>query len=138
VSEVNPNRPILVHGLADLRAALSAASELGVAVRLLSAAGAGCHAGGGWFRALVEAGRREHPGVRFTAVLDCADRPGAALDALRAGVADVALAAPPDVLERVGAIAAVLGARLHAPTRDGLDLRGTRDPRGACRSWLVS
>lgn len=138
MSEVNPNRPIIVHGLPDLRTALAAASELGVAVRLGSAAGAGCHAGGGWFRALVEAGRREHPGVSFTAVLDCADRPGAALDALRAGVEDVALAAPHEVLERVASIAAALGARLHPPVRGGLDLRGVRDPRGACRSWLVS
>jgi hypothetical protein len=134
--EVNSDRPILVHGSSEIGAALDAAAALGVAVRLSSAPGAGCHAGAGWFRALVESARRTRPGVAFTAVLDCADTPGAALAALRAGVRDVALGGPPEVVERVRAIAAAQGARLHPPATGGLDLRGRRDARAACLAWL--
>ncbi|WP_207476748.1 hypothetical protein [Arenibaculum pallidiluteum] len=135
--EVNADRPILVHGSAEVRAALGAAASLGVGVRLCSAPGAGCHGGGAWFRALIEDGRREFPEVPVTAVLDCADRPGAALAALRAGVPDVALAGKPDLLERVRAIAEAQGARLHTPCAGGLDLRGRRDALEACRLWLL-
>jgi hypothetical protein len=132
-----PTRPIMVRGLGDAVQALLAGREAGLPVVLASAPAAGCHAGGGWFAALVESVRARVPGVAVTAVLDCADQPGAALGALRAGVRDVSLLAPPDTFARVGAIAAAKGARLHPPMEGVLDLRGRPDAAGACRSWLV-
>ncbi len=74
--------------------------------------------------------------MAFTAVLDCADLPGAALGALRAGVRDVALSGPPEVVARVAAVAEAMGANLHPPAQGGLDLRGRRDRRAACLDWL--
>ena len=71
---------ILVRGPADLRAVFACRMP----VLLLSAPGAGCFAGAGWWHALVrDAG---HP-----AALDCADQPGRALEALAIGCALVVL-----------------------------------------------
>lgn len=136
MSEVNRDRPVRIHGLADAIAALAAADALGCPVTLVSAPGAGRHGGGEWFKTVVQTARLEYPNVTATAVLDCADQPGDALAAVRAGVADIALAAPEDVVARVHAIAAQQGARVHAPVTGGLDLRGHRDPAATCRRWL--
>ena len=119
-----PTRPIMIRGLRDAVQALRAARDAGIPVVLTSAPAAGCHAGGGWFAAVVARASAEVPGVAVTAVLDCADQPGAALGALRAGVRDLSLHAPPEVFARVRAIAAAEGARLHPPVEGALDQIG--------------
>ena len=78
---------VVVHGLGDVRLALS----YGRGATLLSAHGAGLFAGVGWWRALVAAGRDACPGAVFDEVLDCADAPGRALEALRHGQRAVVL-----------------------------------------------
>lgn len=118
-------------------AALRAGRDTGRPVLLASAPAAGCHAGGGWFVALVARARALVPEVEATAVLDCADQPGMALAALRAGVRDISLKASPETLERIRAIAVAKGAVLHPPVVGALDLGGRPDAAGACRSWLV-
>jgi len=72
---------VVVHGLGEVRLALSQ----GAGATLLSAPGAALFAGVGWWRALVEAGREACPDARVDDVLDCADAPGRALEALRHG-----------------------------------------------------
>jgi hypothetical protein len=52
------------------------------------------------------------PGARFSAVLDCSDDAGAAMAALRVGLAAVIFTGRPDIAERLTAIAAQQGARL--------------------------
>jgi hypothetical protein len=137
MSETRTDRAIRIHGLADARAAMTAAADLGVPVLLVSAPGAGCYAGPGWFRALTERLRAEFPQVALTAVLDCADSPGAALAALREGVKDVSLDGPPAVIGRVAAIAEATGCRSHAPVATAFAPEGNADLVRACREWLL-
>ena len=78
-------RAIIVHHLDHARAALAAAAECGRPVILLSAAGAAGYAGAPWFLRVVALATDEHPEAQWDAVLDCADRPGHVLAALRQG-----------------------------------------------------
>jgi len=135
----NPLPPaIVVHGLAHAEAALAAAAELGVAVTLISAKGAGGYAGPGWFRAVVEQARAAQPDVEVTAVLDCGDMPGYALAALRDGAAIIRFSG--DTAAKIADIAAQYGALVIAERPEALDLawveRSRRNPERACREWL--
>jgi acyl-CoA reductase-like NAD-dependent aldehyde dehydrogenase len=113
LSETPPQSPVFViHALMHAIAALSAATEAGRPVVLLSAPGAGIYAGPGWFKALVDAAREAAPEARLSAVLDCGDNPGAAQGAIRAGIASVIFTGRQDVAERLAGIAAQAGVRL--------------------------
>ena len=117
---------VVVHGREQAEWALRIAA--GRPVLLVSAPGAALNAGPGWFKAVLEQAAAEHPGANFTAALDCAAAPGAALAALRAGfklvVFDLGHPSAASVLGAAAeAGAEVLGTRLEA-----LDL-GTLDPR---------
>ena len=127
---------VIVHGLDDARAALAAAAELGVAVILRSAPGAAAYLGAATFREMVAEAARAHPGVAVTAVLDCADDPGLALNALREGVKAVRVAVAPAVEARIADIAAQVGAVLDDDDGPALDLLYADDPCAACRAWL--
>jgi hypothetical protein len=111
---------IVVHGLPDLRLATAP----GLPVTLLSGPGAAIYAGCGWWRALMALGAGGNPDI-----LDCADAPGRAMEALRAGCRLLVL--DPAVASR----AAVVGATLLADRPPALDLAA----RGAARrlqAWL--
>ena len=132
------SRRIVVHSLEQARAALGAASELGVPLTLASALGAGGYVGPLWFKALIEAARADHPAVNLTAVLDCADEAGTALGALRAGLKCVRFTGPAEVRARIAAIAAELGATIdHEAAPERLDLLDIPDPKGAARAFLA-
>ena len=132
-----PPGPIIIHNLAHARAAITAAAELGVPVALHSAPDAAGYAGPGWFREVVALAHAEAPAAQVSAQLDCGAEPGHALAALRAGVAAVALAAPPGVRAKVAAIARQYGAQLVKPTiAPCLDLLDVADAVAACRAWL--
>jgi hypothetical protein len=128
---------ILIHGIGDLRAALEAASILGRALTVLSIPGAAGSAGPAWFHALIQAGRAEFPHVHLTGVLDCADQPGHALAALRAGCRDLLLHDSVPAWPRVQAIAEASAARLYRSRGPVFDPRFFREPIGACREWLA-
>ena len=128
---------ILVHGIGDLRAALEAASILGRPLTVLSIPGAAGSAGPAWFHALILAGQAEFPQVPLTGVLDCADQPGHALAALRAGCRDLLLHASVPAWPRVQAIAEASAARLYRCHGPFFDPRFFREPIGACREWLA-
>ena len=98
---------VIIHGLADARAALAA----GQPVTLLSAPGAASYAGCGWWRAVVAAAAAGYPGIDAPDVLDCADAPGRALEALSLGCRWLVLHPCPawaGVAARAGAQGAVL------------------------------
>lgn len=76
---------VTVHGAAEARAALEDARAGGCDITLISAPGAAASGGPGWFMALVECAARDYPDLKIDSVLDCGDRPGDALAALRAG-----------------------------------------------------
>lgn len=130
---------VVVHALDQACAALAAAGPAGVL--LLSAPAAGGFAGPGWFLALVAAARQRHAGVACAAALDCADAPGSALAALRAGLRVVVLdggcpafAAVAGAAEQAGAV--LLPARPAALDLGRLDLR-RRDGMARLAAWLA-
>jgi hypothetical protein len=78
---------VLVHGLADARAALA----LGKPLTLLSAPGAAGFAGCLWWQALVTEARAGAPETEVMDILDCADASGFAMAAIRSGVCRLVL-----------------------------------------------
>ncbi len=129
---------IRVHCLDHGRAALAAARAAGRPVALESPRGAALAHGIGWWRALVDSLAAEFPDVLAEAVLDCADAPGAALAALRAGLAAVRVEAPEPARRRLAAVAEQVGGWVGETAEDGgvLDLLGAADPQGTTRDRL--
>ena len=127
---------IIIHGLADARAALAAAQTLRVPVTLISGPGGGSHGGPGWFNAVVREAGAAFPEVRVTAILDCDDAAGHALGAFRAGTKAVRFTGRADLADRLRDIAAAAGAELITGDVETLDLRGHADPVAACTAWL--
>jgi hypothetical protein len=132
-------RRIIVHSLAQARAALAAAIERGAPVTLESASAAGGYAGPGWWAALVAAAQAEYPAADVTAVLDCGEEPGSALAALRAGVPRIRFTGASETRARLAAIAAELGAAVEgaAVEEHVLDLLEARDPLALSRRFLA-
>lgn len=123
---------LVVHGRAQAEWALRVAA--GRPVLLLSAPGAALNAGPGWFKAMIDQAAAPYPGAPFAAALDCADAPGAALAALRAGIKLVIFdLRHPSADSLLGAAreagAEVLGARPEALDLGGLDPRRRDDER---------
>jgi hypothetical protein len=73
---------VIVHGVADAKAALTP----GLPVTLLSAPGAALFAGCLWWREVIASARAAWPETPATDILDCADGSGMAMGALRSGV----------------------------------------------------
>lgn len=99
---------VIVHGLDDAGAAL----QPGVTVRLVSARGAALYAGAAWWRAVIDGARRLHPGTECDDLLDCADAPGRAMAALRAGCTALVLDPACPAFAAVQAAAGTLGAKV--------------------------
>lgn len=124
-------RAVVIHRLADARMAL----ECGRPVTLLSGVGAASYAGCGWWRALVAQALAD-AGRDAPDVLDCADAPGRAVEALRAGCRRLVLAGDVPAFADVAGRAAVLGAVVLPARPAALDLAR----RGALRrldAWLA-
>jgi hypothetical protein len=122
-----------VHSLAHLRAALTAGAASGRPIVALSAIGASGFAGAGWFASLVEQGRLEFPQIELTAILDCADRGGDVLAALKLGLRHLIFTGHPEAAIRLGDIAVQSGATIVTARPPSLDLLNTRDPFRAAR-----
>jgi hypothetical protein len=122
-----------IHGLAHLRAALTAGAASGRPIVALSAVGASGFAGAGWFASLVEQARAEFPDVALTAMLDCADRGGDVPAALKLGLDHLIFTGHPEAAIRLRDIAAQSGAAVITTRPPSLDLRGASDPFRAAR-----
>jgi hypothetical protein len=120
---------VIVHGVEQARAVLAA----GAAVTLLSAPGAACYAGVGWWRALLAAaGAGAAPDI-----LDCGTAPGRVLEGLRAGQRLMVLRADPELFAGLEQRAAGQGAALLAAPPPALDMAA----QGAARrlaAWLAA
>ena len=130
------SRVILVHEIADARAALTVAQALGIAVTLASAPSGAASLGAGWWQAVMRRAVAEHPDARFAAVLDCGARADLAQAALRQGLADVCYRGPAVRARKLADIAGQCGPRLHRPRPRGPHLPGLRHRYGACGTWL--
>ncbi len=129
-------RAIIVHSLDHARAAVGAAAAAGVPVTLLSAEGAAGGVGAAWFREVVAQASAEHPEVAVTAVLDCGDKPGHVLGALRQGLKRLRFTGRKATAEKLSAIAAQSGAEIVTRRIEALDLLDLAEPAAACRRWL--
>lgn len=101
---------VIVHHLAQTKATINVASELGLAVQLRSCPGAAAYAGVGFLQALGDA-------VGQPIIIDCDDDAGLAMAALRSGSKHLLLSAPSDLLLRIKQMAASHGAEVHSPNK---------------------
>jgi hypothetical protein len=122
---------VTVHDLTQALAALAP----GRPVTLLSAPGAALYAGCGWWRGLICRARSDFPDTPATDVLDCADAPGRALEALRLGLRALVLDPACPAFAAVEAAAAETGAQILRHRPPSLDLR-TPDALRRLNEWL--
>jgi hypothetical protein len=116
---------VVIHGLAHARLAMA----VGRPVALLSAPAAALYAGSGWWRAVIAAAGFEGPDV-----LDCADAPGRALEALSVGCRILVLR-PCPAWDSVAGRAAGTGAVLLRARPAALDL-GEKGAARRIAAWL--
>ncbi|OYV37121.1 MAG: hypothetical protein B7Z81_06465, partial [Acidocella sp. 20-61-6] len=88
---------VIIHSLEQAKLAM----RPGLPVTLMSAPGAALYGGCLWWSALLTAAA--YDGV---ALLDCADAPGRAIEAIRLGVRGIILRSPPDLVQAVANAAA--------------------------------
>lgn len=116
---------VVIHGVEHARRALAG----GRPVTLLSAPGAALYAGCGWWRAVIDAAGSGAPDI-----LDCADAPGRALEALSIGCRRLVLL-PCPAWDSVAERAATAGAALFRARPDALDLAAPGADRRIA-AWL--
>ena len=127
---------VIVHDLAEAKAALAAAAETGRMVAIWSAPEAAIFAGTGWFAAVERQARTANPKASARFVLDCGQRADLVQEAFREGIKEACFTGRASLAERLADIAAKSRARLHRRRPRALDLGETRDPGGACRRLL--
>ncbi len=129
-------RPTIVHSLAEARAAVAAAAELGVPVTLASAPEAAGYLGALWFRELVRMASEERPEVRVNSVIDCGDQPGHVMAALRQGLKRVRFTGSKTTAAMLGDLASQYDAEIVTGALRAHDLMDQAKPETACRRWL--
>ncbi|HEX4369471.1 MAG TPA: hypothetical protein VH023_21730 [Rhodopila sp.] len=122
---------VIVHGVADAKAALAP----GLPVTLLSAPGAALFAGCLWWREIVAAARSACPETEATDILDCADASGMAMGALRSGVCRLVLWPDAPGWDKVVAIAARQNGFVMPQAPAALDL-AQRNAIRRLHEWL--
>ena len=106
-------------------------------VTILSAPGAALYAGAGWWRAVVAELTAGHPQAPFIEVLDCADAPGRAAEALRAGQRRILFRPESAALfASVSAMAEAYGAEIWTERPPSLDM-ATRGAERQLAVWLA-
>ena len=129
-------RPIIVHSLAEARAAVAAAADLGVPVTLASAPEAAGYLGALWFRELVKLASEERPEVRVDAILDCGDQPGHVMAALRQGLKRVRFTGAKTTAATLVSLASRYDAEIVTGALRAHDMLDQAEPETACRRWL--
>ncbi len=130
---------IVIHNFAQGRAALAAAGEASKPVALWSAPGAGCHAGAGWWRGLLDLLKQARPDQGgYTSVLDCRDAAGFAMAAIRARVPGIYFRGVPEITQKLADMATAQGLELVTIRPPALDLAAAKDPQAACLNYLRS
>ena len=127
-----------VHDTAQMTAVLEAAAATQRGAILLSAPGASAYLGAGWFRAALDRALAEAPGASdWTAYLDCADRAGDVMSALRAGVPGAIFTGDSQVAAK---LAAMTEGRMSVLTArpESLDLAAAAEPGVVCRNILAT
>ena len=129
-------RPVVVHSLAHALAALAAADAAGHPVEIWSAVGAAAYLGPLYWQSLEEKARIRYPGPEARFVLDCAERPGDVLAAIRQGLQWLCFTGGAEIRPKLEDIAVQAGATLFAARPEALDLKDVTDVAEACRLWF--
>jgi len=129
---------VVVHDLAQARAALAAAVEAGREIRLLTPAGGAHYAGPPYYAEVFRRAAAGQPAARFAATLDCGDDAALAVSAIAAGWRSLVLALGGAAFARVADIAGQHGAELLRRPPAGLDLGAGPEPLDRCRRWLAA
>jgi acyl-CoA reductase-like NAD-dependent aldehyde dehydrogenase len=129
---------IVVHTAAQATAALGAAVRAGRAVVLASSPDASASMGPGMFGAIIAAAREAEPDACALAVLDCGERPGDAMAALREGIEAVCFRGAPEVAAKLADMAEQSGMRVLTELPVSLDMAEIRDPEAAAFGLLSS
>lgn len=129
-------RRIVVHDIAQARAAAAAATDLNAPVHMLSAPGAAAYAGPAWFREMIAIVGAEFPDADIRVTLDCGEMPGHALAALRAGLPSIRFTGATAMRRKIATIANQYGAVLDTGRGKALDLGEETGAEAACRAWL--
>ncbi len=106
---------VIVADWRQTQTALQTARLEGRAVFLCSPEGASSYLGAGFWKALQDKAEAEFPDVTFTLALDCADRAGDVLAALRAGVRTIVFGGPEEVAAKLRDMAGQLRAKILPP-----------------------
>ncbi len=119
---------VIIHGLNDAKLALS----FGRPVTLLSAPAAALYGGCLWWFSLLQSAPTDNP-----ALLDCADAPGRAVEALKMGLKGIVLACEAELFATVGELAKINAALLFAAAPPALDL-SQRGNHRRLAAWLAA
>jgi len=103
-------QPIIIRSLGDAKRAFEESSG---SIILMSVPNAAASLGVVGFLEMVTAAASEYAGREFTAILDCGDQAGLAMNALRLGAKDISVDLPQDVRAKIEDIAKQCGASLH-------------------------
>jgi len=82
-------------------------------VVLISAPEAAASLGVLGFLEMIAAAASEYSDIEYTAILDCGDQAGLAMNALRLGAKDICVNLPTEVRTKIEEMAAQSGARVH-------------------------
>lgn len=136
-------RPVvIVHSLAQARAALAAARDLDARVALQSPPDAGYYAGALYFRKIVDALEAEFgAGPDWHFLFDCGADAGLALNALRHGLKTLLFRGGKAQGDKLAQIARKEGAAIRRSPQGGkaeslLDLLDRPEPYATVRRWL--
>jgi hypothetical protein len=100
---------------------------------LASAQGEARHAVPLWFKSVIDQASAAHPGLAFTAILDCGAAPGAVMAGLRAGLTHFRFSGRAELRDKLAA----MGAEFVVPAAEALDFREKREPESAIRAFLA-
>lgn len=127
---------LVVHGTNDACQAAAAARDLNVPLTLISAPGAAAYAGPIWFLTLVEQARAVSPEIPIGGVLDCAEDPGHAMAALRAGVEAIVFTGDDTLADKLATLAQANGAVVLRRRPPCCDPDSAKDKQAAFAAFL--
>ena len=132
---------IIVHDLEQATAALQAANDCKRSVTLRSAPEAAAYLSATVFKAMIDEAATAVPGAKYEAALDCGDKPGLVMNALRHGIKVIRTNLSDELHTKMASIAEQTGATVKPYEKPYdetpvLDLHHVSDPASACRDWL--
>ena len=129
---------IVIHGYEDAQTAAMVAQSIDCPLILISAPGASAYTGVGWFKAIIEQTSRSVSSIELVGILDCGNRPGDVLAALRIGIRLIRFTGHEDIFVRLAGCAQQYDAVILREIGTSLDPSRRNDPVLSCHDWLIT